>query len=342
MDLEAIRDLPMPATYGRHLARLFEPRALLAGTGLTVADLERPGGRLTVRQALQYIGNALALGDRPDWYMAWGASLSDHFHGPVSLALMAAPTLGASLDTFIQYFPARIPYIHMQGRREGGRFHAELRPLLDLEAAEPLLLETPLLVLQQYLANVYLVPLEESVVHLAYPPPPHADLYRRYFHGAVRFDAARTALDIPSAWRDIANLGYTAATWAHALQQCDTMTGSSAERDTLGRLRLFLARAFEVEERARALPTLAEAAAALHLAPRTLIRRLRRLGTTYQQLIDDFLRERATELLANEQAMVKEVAAALGFTNPANFGKAFKRWTGSSPGAWRGAQSRHG
>ena len=73
----------------------------------------------------------------------------------------------------------------------------------------------------------------------------------------------------------------------------------------------------------------------LHLAPRTLIRRLRRLGTTYQAIMDDFLRARAAELLVNDRVKIKEVAAALGFNNPANFGKAFKRWYGVSPGGYR-------
>jgi len=52
-------------------------------------------------------------------------------------------------------------------------------------------------------------------------------------------------------------------------------------------------------------------------------------------VVDDFLRGRSVELLGNESLKVKEVAAALGFSNPANFGKAFKRWFGTSPGDFR-------
>ena len=52
-------------------------------------------------------------------------------------------------------------------------------------------------------------------------------------------------------------------------------------------------------------------------------------------MMDEFLSARATELLANDTIKIKEVAAALGFQNPANFGKAFKRWYGISPGGYR-------
>ncbi len=60
MDPTAIEELLMPITYGRHLARRFPVGPLLAGTGLSAADIEERARRITVRQALQYIRNALA------------------------------------------------------------------------------------------------------------------------------------------------------------------------------------------------------------------------------------------------------------------------------------------
>lgn len=335
MDPTAIEDLLMPATYGRHLARVFAPERLLAGTGLSAADLGDAERRITVRQALQYIRNTLALATEPDWYLGWAGTLAEHFHGPVSIALMSAPTLGDGLDTFLRFFPERIPYLHMQGRHDGDHFLAELCPLMDLGAAKPLLIETPLIILQQYLATVYAVDLGAVRIELDYPPTPYAERYARYFKCAVNFGAARNALVLPGAWRALRNLDYHESTWSHALAQCQATQASSRERTTLGQVRGFLCSAFEVAHRRRALPTLDEVAAHLYLAPRTLIRRLRCLGTTYQGIMDDFLRARAAELLANDRVKIKEVAAALGFDNPANFGKAFKRWYGMSPGGYR-------
>ena len=334
MDPSVIEDLLMPATYGRHLARMFPLDALLAGTGLSAADFDARERRITVRQALQYISNTLSLAVEPDWYMAWAGTLAEHFHGPVSFALMSSPTLGDGLDAFVRYFPARIPYMHMQGRRDGEYFYAELCPLLDLGAARPLLIETPLIILQQYLHTVYGVDFTATRIELDYPATPYADRYARYFKGPVTFGSARNALVMPLAWRELRNLDYHESTWAHAQRQCEALA-SSSDRTTLGEVRSLLCRAFEVADRRRALPTLEEVAAVLHLAPRTLIRRLRRFGTSYQAMMDEFLRARAAELLANDTIKIKEVAAALGFQNPANFGKAFKRWYGIAPGSYR-------
>lgn len=335
MDPNAIETLLMPATYGRHLARRFAAEGLLVGTGLTARDLDDADRRISVKQALQYIRNTLELAEQPDWYLAWAETLADHFHGPISVALMSAPTLGDGLDAFLRFFPGRIPYMHMQGRRDGELFLAELCPLIDLGASKPLLVETPLIILQQYLATVYAVDLGVATIELAYPPTPYAERYSRYFKCPVQFDAPRNALVVPWTWREQRNLGHLESIWAHALRQCETTMASSCERTTFGQVQHFLCTTFEVADRHRALPTLVDVASHLHLAPRTLIRRLRRLGTRYQAIMDHFLRARAAELLANDNLRIKEVASALGFGNPANFGKAFKRWYGVSPGTYR-------
>jgi AraC-like DNA-binding protein len=66
-----------------------------------------------------------------------------------------------------------------------------------------------------------------------------------------------------------------------------------------------------------------------------MIRRLRFLGTSYQEITSEFLQARAREMLANDEVTIKEIAGTLGFDSPANFGRTFKRWFGISPGAYR-------
>lgn len=325
----------MPITYGRHLARLYGHKRLFAGTGLGDEELQDPDYRITVGQALTYVRNALDLAADPAWYYEWAHSLAGHFHGPTSIALASAPTLGHGLDAFLRYFPSRIPYMHMQGRTEGEQFFAELQPLIDLGADEAFLVETPVVLLQNHMETVYGVDLSLAVLELDYPATAHADRCRAYFPFPVCFAAARNALVIPAAWRELRNLGHVESTWDHALAQCEATMASSVERETLGRMRACLASGFECEGRLRPLPTLDEVASSMHLTSHTLIRRLRKLGTSYSEATDEFLSVRARELLTNDEMKIKQVAAAMGFDSPANFGKAFKRWYGVSPGNFR-------
>ena len=69
----------------------------------------------------------------------------------------------------------------------------------------------------------------------------------------------------------------------------------------------------------------------LGLSARTLRRRLRDEGVTYQALLDGVRCERAREALARPGASVGEVAFELGFSDTSAFHKAFRRWTGQRP-----------
>ncbi|WP_187276410.1 helix-turn-helix transcriptional regulator [Parahaliea maris] len=82
-------------------------------------------------------------------------------------------------------------------------------------------------------------------------------------------------------------------------------------------------------------PTLAGIAADMHMTERTLIRRLRAEGTSYREIMEQQRRELAGALLGNAGLRVAEVGELLGYREPANFGRAFRRWHGCSPARWR-------
>ena len=65
--------------------------------------------------------------------------------------------------------------------------------------------------------------------------------------------------------------------------------------------------------------------------PRTLRRRLARLGLQYGDMVEAVRRERAIELLSKDDTTVSEIAELVGYTETSNFTRAFKRWTGLSP-----------
>jgi len=96
----------------------------------------------------------------------------------------------------------------------------------------------------------------------------------------------------------------------------------------------------EVEERLR--PLLASGdvgidrvAAAMGYSRQTLYRRLKAEGVTYEQLLDDLRRKLALRYIRDDGMGVKQTAYLLGFSDPAAFSRAFKRWTGHSPSEMR-------
>ncbi|WP_234891465.1 helix-turn-helix transcriptional regulator [Agrobacterium vitis] len=71
------------------------------------------------------------------------------------------------------------------------------------------------------------------------------------------------------------------------------------------------------------------------MSERTLRRRLAESGVSFQSLLDDLRKNRTLELLGNRNMSVEQIAFAVGFSDPHNFRRAFRRWTGTTPGALR-------
>jgi AraC-like DNA-binding protein len=84
------------------------------------------------------------------------------------------------------------------------------------------------------------------------------------------------------------------------------------------------------------LRALDEVARKLHVSTRTLKRRLAEQGSSFSAIVDEVRRQRALLLLEDRRLAVEEVAARLGYSDAANFTRAFRRWTGKTPVAFRG------
>lgn len=82
-------------------------------------------------------------------------------------------------------------------------------------------------------------------------------------------------------------------------------------------------------------PTLNEVASRLHLSDRTLRRRLNELGTSFREILDDVRFGIAAERLHQRGTTNDSLAEMLGYADTANFRRAFKRWAGHSPRAYR-------
>ncbi len=83
------------------------------------------------------------------------------------------------------------------------------------------------------------------------------------------------------------------------------------------------------------LPSQGDVAAKLNLSRRILVLRLKHLGTTYQEILNHVRQELAVHYFMSTNWTLDEIANMLGYENTSNFGRAFKRWAGKSPVAYR-------
>ncbi len=174
-------------------------------------------------------------------------------------------------------------------------------------------------------------PVELSGVAFAHAAPADVAHHDAFFGVPVTWSAPRDRLDLPASL-----LALPLLTAASSLGQVleDKMR---ALEPALGASDPLLARVSVavgklLDER---ITTLDAVAAQLRLTRRTLQRELKTRGTSHTQLLDDARRERALRLLEDGALSVTEVAYRLGLSEPSAFFRAFRRWTGTSPTAFR-------
>ncbi|MBN1656163.1 MAG: AraC family transcriptional regulator [Deltaproteobacteria bacterium] len=167
-----------------------------------------------------------------------------------------------------------------------------------------------------------------SIVHTA---PAYAGEYQRFFRAPVRFNAEHNALILPLTLLDRpvprANPDMFVAFDKEVKKQLKELMRSSSATVEVQRL--------VTKQLVNGTVSMKLTAKQVHMSPATLKRRLNEEGTTHSKIVDEVRKEFALRYLANQRLPIAEVALRLGFSSASAFGKAFKRWQGITPIAYR-------
>jgi AraC-like DNA-binding protein len=160
-------------------------------------------------------------------------------------------------------------------------------------------------------------------------PPANPEPYHRLFRAPVRFNQESAALVFPTGWLEyrIPNADAAACT---AIESRVLELEKAAPTDLRDELR----RRLRIElMRTKCSASAVARGFAIHR--RTLNRHLRAEGTGYKTIADEVRFGIARQLLADTDLHLAEIAAALDFSEPAAFTRAFHRWAGRAPREWR-------
>jgi len=153
--------------------------------------------------------------------------------------------------------------------------------------------------------------------------------YQRFFQAPLRFDAEQSAVAFPSRWLDHRLVSADPLLHRHLEDEASALHARS-EGDVLRSLRQLLRKTLATQK-----TSLALVARQLGVHERTLNRRLRAEGTTFQREFEAVRYATAQQLLGETEMSLAQVAAALEYADASAFSRAFKRWAGVTPAQWR-------
>ena len=281
------------------------------------------------------IERARALTGEPALGFYLGLQMSISAHGYLGFAAMSAPTLREALTLAIQYAPIRTTslVLHLDVRPTAAALVIDERA--DLGSARDVVL-LGLLVGIWRIGNALLGrDVGESIIDVTFPEPDYYARFRRT-NPRVRFSQPSNRLVFEPALLDAPLVSADPAALRLAQDQCERLLESlGSDSPVVDRVRRLVLR------RDTGVRSFEELAAAVRVSPRTLRRRLADAQVSFSTLLDEARRDRALLLLRSRDVSTKDVAERVGYSNVANFMRAFRRWTGRTPAAYRRESGVH-
>lgn len=310
--------------------------ALLAGTGIDAAALKAIDGRLSARQYIALIRNARKLAHDPALAFKLGLQLKLSTHGFLGFAAMSASTLGEALELAAKYCRTRFEFLGLVYFRQQGFGVLEMCELLPMGDAYPFMVETFMTSFAVMSFNLLgEVPADIQVRRTSAKPPYFDEAVRLFAARPVHFNDTVDQILIPEAWlnRRLSLSDPVARQLAEA--QCERELQTIREHDDLVYRVTRALKDFD-----GAWPGLEQVARHLHMSARTLKRRLQHEGTRFQEIVDQVRLEQARVLLGETGKSLDAIAVTLGYSDTSNFNRAFKRWQGMTPAAYRRQQKQ--
>ena len=332
------RDLP--AIYALALVQTasdlgVEPGRLLEGLGIEESDLADPGRRVSIPTFEELHDRARDLTGEPGIAVPLGIRLRLSTHGFLGFAAMTAATIGEALDVGVRYASTRTDAVSIALDREGDRAAVRLVERVPLGGFREPLTMALLVGIAKIARDIAGLDANPQVqVDFAFPPPdyllripvladlPLEQLDVRFDQPASRIVFAAELLETPISTSD------PAATQL-AREQCER------ELEEIGLRARFVVAVRDAVRTETGFRSSEEVASALNVSLRTLKRRLREHGTSFREVVDELRLAEADRLLARPGLSIEQIAERLGYSDAANFGRAYRRWTGKTPGAVR-------
>ncbi|WP_257170020.1 AraC family transcriptional regulator [Bradyrhizobium sp. SRS-191] len=319
--VDALKDEGVPA------------QAALEGIRISEAELTSPLTKVSANQVVQSYRNALTCSRNPSFAFDVGSRFHVSTFGIYGLALLSGVDFRQTVAFAVQYYQLTAPLVEVtfEEQPSWAAWGIAVFPFKHLDAAlHDFIVELQFGALLCVHRDLMGSDFHLTQVQLTSPKPSGAARHAEQFGCEVLYEQPRNRLLFPAGWLDEKPSLGNPVTYAQVADICDKLlTELKQNTGVAGKVRQVLLANLESPPDADAL------AGQLGLSPRTLRRRLQQEHTSYRELIDDLRAQTAIRYIRDTRLTVETIAFLLGFSDPAAFRYAFRRWTNTAPNAFR-------
>lgn len=331
----------IPARYYLRVAEVLlragvDVQAVFRACGLNPAELSDPDKLLRVSEIEAIVAAVQGITGRSDLPLDFGRHIQLGSHSVVGYALLSSPTVEYALRLAARFFRLMFPAFRMRYRRHRDHAAVEFQPVLAMSHDCLVFhIETIAVAAHFDIRELLEHELPAYEMRLSIARPLHHARYAELIGARCRFGALTQpglSLTLPLTLVDEVPASADPALLGMAEQRCRGLLSTAvAERSLADWVRMML------RESADGFPSQEELAHALNISTRTLDRHLAREGERFRDMLNEERRRKACALLEQSGMTITRIAYELGYSDAANFTRAFRREQGCSPSAYREA-----
>ncbi|MFN8547453.1 MAG: AraC family transcriptional regulator ligand-binding domain-containing protein [Candidatus Eisenbacteria bacterium] len=303
---------------------------LLAEAGLSIAFLEDPDARIAAPVVLALWNALRERSNDPALQLYAPTTLPFGAYRVIDYLCAASSTVAECVGRFARFFSLIAPAVVVRVDQDGP-WHCMSLAREDGGPVPPIYVDYVFAAFVRRVRARIRRELRPSRIEFRQPAPPESDVYETVFEAPVLFGTPHDRICFDQEEWD-AEIDTADAMLARVLEEHAEILTRRAPKANENFVR-------EVERAIAAAPpeggSIGDIARALNMSARTLQRKLIELGTTFRTVAEGVRGQLAQEYLDDPKVGIAEVAFMLGFSDQSSFNRAFRRWTGMSPGRWR-------
>lgn len=310
----------------------FSDEQVFSATTIEPRDFASSNTFLTYDVVQQLIGRAILLTEKP-WLGVEQRTFGEaSVHGIVGFGAISAVNLGEALRFFSRFLCLREKVLSFGIFADENASEVKIIFYEDIELGQrrEFMQGTMLANVLRLLEGLAGHPIEGITVRFTFPKPEWHSYYQKSLHSIVEFGASECKILLPASTLLMPCIAADRVSFQSSERECERLLLSAADGQSFAhQVREFLMR-YKGDY-----PSQNSVAECFHISTRTLMRRLKSSGVSFQQLLDDSRKEVAQWYLLNTTDSLESIAVQLGYADASNFARTFRRWFGKTPGEYR-------